>query len=146
MQGCPRYLPPAPPLVILDELEPCPRDGFRVAVEGELDGAIAGAKGVALVVVNDPMFLARRVHIMELTLRSKVPSVFGQREYVTADGLMIGAQLSASSTVFSRARSLQNIPIQQPTKFELAINVKSAKTLRITIPQSLLRRADEVIQ
>ena len=146
MQGCPRYLPPAPPLVILDELEPCPRDGFRVAVEGELDGAIAGAKGVALVVVNDPMFLARRVHIMELTLRSKVPSVFGQLEYVTADGLMIGAQLSASSTVFSRARSLQNIPIQQPTKFELAINVKSAKTLRITIPQSLLRRADEVIQ
>jgi len=146
MQGCPRYLPPAPPLVILDELEPCPRDGFRVAVEGELDGAIAGAKGVALVVVNDPMFLARRVHIMELTLRSKVPSVFGQREYVTADGLMIGAQLSASSPVFSRARSLQNIPIQQPTKFELAINVKSAKTLRITIPQSLLRRADEVIQ
>ena len=63
-------------------------DRIDVAVVGELDGAIARAKGGALVVLPDPMFLARRVHIVELTLRSQVPSVFGQREYVTAGGLM----------------------------------------------------------
>jgi putative ABC transport system substrate-binding protein len=129
-------------------------DRIDVAVEGELDGAIARAKGGALVVVNDPMFLARRVHIIELTLRSKVPSVFGQREYVTAGGLM--SYISSIAWHWRKAASFvdkilkgakpADIPIEQPTRFELAINLKSAKTLGITIPQSLLQRADEVIQ
>ena len=129
-------------------------DRIDVAVEGELDGAIARAKGGALVVVNDPMFLARRVHIIELTLRSKVPSVFGQREYVTAGGLM--SYISSIAWHWRTAASFvdkilkgakpADIPIEQPTTFELAINLKSAKTLGITIPQSLLQRADEVIQ
>jgi putative tryptophan/tyrosine transport system substrate-binding protein len=129
-------------------------DRIDVAVEGELDDAIARAKGGALVVVNDPMFLARRVHIIELTLRSKVPSVFGQREYVTAGGLM--SYISSIAWHWRTAASFvdkilkgakpADIPIEQPTKFELAINLKSAKTLGITIPQSLLQRADEVIQ
>jgi putative ABC transport system substrate-binding protein len=129
-------------------------DRIDVAVEGELESAIARAKGGALVVVNDPMFLARRVHIIELTLRSKVPSVFGQREYVTAGGLM--SYISSAEWHWRTAASFvdkilkgakpADIPIEQPTKFELAINLKSAKTLGITIPQSLLQRADEVIQ
>jgi putative ABC transport system substrate-binding protein len=129
-------------------------DRIDVAVEGELDGAIARAKGGALVVVNDPMFLSRRVHIVELTLRSKVPSVFGQREYVTAGGLM--SYISSIAWHWRTAASFvdkilkgakpADIPIEQPTSFELAINLKSAKTLGITIPQSLLQRADEVIQ
>ena len=129
-------------------------DRIDVAVEGELDGAIARAKGGALVVVNDPMFLARRVHIVELTLRSKVPSIFGQREYVTAGGLM--SYISSIAWHWRTAASFVDkilkggkpagIPIEQPTKFELAINLKSAKTLGITIPQSLLLRADEVIK
>ena len=129
-------------------------DRIDVAVEGELESAIARAKGGALVVVNDPMFLARRVHIIELTLRSKVPSVFGQREYVTAGGLM--SYISSIAWHWRTAASFvdkilkgakpADIPIEQPTKFELAINLKSAKTLGITIPQSLLQRADEVIQ
>src|SRR4029453_4688034 len=63
-------------------------DRIDVAVEGELDGAIARAQGGALVGGPDPMFLARRGHNAQLTLRSQVPSVFGQREYVTAGGLM----------------------------------------------------------
>ena len=125
-----------------------------VAAEAELDGAIARAKGGALVVVNDPMFLARRVHIIELTFRSKVPSVFGQREYVTAGGLM--SYISSIAWHWRTAASFvdkilkgakpADIPIEQPTTFELAINLKSAKTLGITIPQSVLLRADEVIQ
>jgi putative ABC transport system substrate-binding protein len=129
-------------------------DRIDVAVEGELDGAIARAKGGALVVVTDPMFVARRVHIIELTLRSKVPSVFGQRDYVTAGGLM--SYISSSAWHWRTAASFvdrilkgakpADIPIEQPTKFELAINLKTAKALGITLPQSLLQRADEVIQ
>ena len=129
-------------------------DRIDVTVEGELDGAIARAKGGALLVVNDPMFLARRAHIVELTLRSKVPSVFGQREYVTAGGLMsyispiVWHWRTAASFVDKILKGAQpaDIPIEQPTKFELAINLTSAKTLGITIPQALLQRADEVIQ
>jgi putative ABC transport system substrate-binding protein len=129
-------------------------DRIDVAVEGELDGAIARAKGGALVVVPDPMFLARRVHIAELTLRSRVPSIFGQREYVTAGGLM--SYVSSYAWHWRTAASFvdrilkgakpADIPIEQPTKFELAINLPAAKTLGITIPQSLLQRADEIIQ
>ena len=129
-------------------------DRIDVAVVGELDGAIARAEGGALVVVNDPMFLARRVQVVQLTLRFKVPSVFGQREYVTVGGLM--SYISAITWHWRTAASFvdkilkgakpADIPIEQPTKFELAINLKSAKTLGITIPQSLLQRADEVIQ
>ena len=129
-------------------------DRIDVAVEGELDGAISRAKGGALVVVTDPMFLARRDHIAALTLRSKVPSVFGQREYVTAGGLM--SYISPVAWHWRTAASFvdkilkgakpADIPIEQPTKFEFAINLKSAKTLGLTIPQSLLLRADEVIQ
>jgi putative tryptophan/tyrosine transport system substrate-binding protein len=129
-------------------------DRIDVGVEGELDGAIARAKGGALVVVNDPLFLAHRVHIVELTLRTRLPSVFGQREYVTAGGLM--SYISPFAWHWRTAASFvdkilkgakpADIPIEQPTTFELAINLKSAKTLGITIPQSLLQRADEVIQ
>jgi putative ABC transport system substrate-binding protein len=129
-------------------------DRIDVAVVGERNGAIARAQGGALVVVNDPMFLARRVQIVESTLRSKVPSIFGQREYVTAGGLM--SYISPMAWHWRTAASFvdkilkgakpADIPIEQPTKFELAINLKSARTLGITIPQSLLQRADEVIQ
>ena len=63
-------------------------DRIDVTAERELDEAIARARGGALVVVTDPMFFANRVHIIELTVRSQVPSVFGGREYVAAGGLM----------------------------------------------------------
>jgi putative ABC transport system substrate-binding protein len=129
-------------------------DRIDVAVEGELDGAIARAKGGALVVVGDPMFFRRHVHIIELTLRSKVPSVFGGREYVAAGGLM--SYLSSNAWHWRTAASFvdkilkgakpANIPVEQPTKFELLINLKTAKALGITVPQSLLQRADEVVQ
>jgi putative ABC transport system substrate-binding protein len=129
-------------------------DRIDVAMEDEFDGAVARAKGGALVVVSDPLFLLRRVHIVELTLRSQVPSVFGRREYVAAGGLM--SYVSSSTWHWRSAASFvdkilkgakpADIPVEQPTKFELVINLKTAKALGITIPQSLLQRADEVIQ
>ena len=129
-------------------------DRIEIAVEGELEDAIGRARGGALIVVNDPMFLTRRVPIVQLTLRSGVPSIFGQREYVTAGGLM--SYLSSVAWHWRTAASFvdkilkgakpADIPIEQPTKFELAINLKTARALGITIPQALLQRADEVIQ
>ena len=129
-------------------------DRIDVAVEGELDGAIARAKGGALVVNGDPMFFRQRARIIELTLRSRVPSIFGGREYVAAGGLM--SYLSSNAWHWRSAASFVDkilkgakpaeIPVEQPTKFDLAINLKTAKALGITLPQSLLQRADEVIQ
>ena len=128
-------------------------DRIDVAVEGELDGAIARAKGGALVVVNDPMFFRHHVRIIELTLRSQMPSIFGAREYVAAGGLM--SYLSSNAWHWRSAASFDkilkgakpaDIPVEQPTKFELVINLKTAKALGIIIAQSLLQRADEVIQ
>jgi putative ABC transport system substrate-binding protein len=129
-------------------------DRIDIAVEGELDGAIARAKGGALVVVNDPMFQTRRVRIIELTLRSQVPSIFGRPEFVAAGGLM--AYFSSSAWYWRTAASFvdkilkgakpADIPIEQPTKFDLVINLKTARALGITIPPSLLQRADEVIR
>jgi putative tryptophan/tyrosine transport system substrate-binding protein len=129
-------------------------DRIDIAVEGELDGAIARAKGGALVVVTDPMFFRHRVRIIEVTLRSRVPSIFGGREYVAAGGLM--SYFSSNAWHWRSAASFvdkilkgakpADIPVEQPTKFDLVINLKTAKALGLTIPQSLLQRADEVIQ
>jgi putative tryptophan/tyrosine transport system substrate-binding protein len=129
-------------------------DRIDVAGERELDGAIARAKGGALVVVTDPMFFSNRVHIIELTFRSQVPSVFGGREYVAAGGLM--SYLSSNAWHWRSAASFvdkilkgakpADIPVEQPTKYELVINLKAAKALGLTIPHSLLQRADELIR
>jgi putative ABC transport system substrate-binding protein len=129
-------------------------DRIDVAVEGELDGAVALAKGGALVIVGDPMFFRNRAHLIELTLRSRVPTIFGGREYVAAGGLM--SYLSSDAWHWRSAASFvdkilkgakpADIPVEQPTKFDLVINLTTAKALGITIPPSLLQRADEVIQ
>ncbi len=129
-------------------------DRIDVAGEGELDSAIARAKGGALVVVNDPLFIRNRARVIEQTLRLQVPSSFGAREYVAAGGLMsyISSNAwhwrSAASFVDKILRGAKpaDIPVEQPTKFELTINLKTAKALGITVQQSLLQRADEVIQ
>jgi putative ABC transport system substrate-binding protein len=100
------------------------------------------------------MFFPNRVRIVELTLRSQVPSVFGGREYVAAGGLMSYVSSNAwhwrSAAGFVdrilKGAKPADIPVEQPTQFELAINLKTAKALGITVPQPLLQRADEVIQ
>lgn len=129
-------------------------DRIDVAAEGELDRAIARAKGGALVVNGDPMFFRHRVRIAELTLHYEVPSIFSGRVYVAAGGLM--SYLSSNAWHWRSAASFvdkilkgakpADIPVEQPTKFAMVVNLKSATALGIVIPQSLLQRADEVIQ
>ena len=129
-------------------------DRIDVAGEREVDEAIARARGGALIVVTDPLFFPHRVRIVELTFRSQVPSVFGGGEYVAAGGLMSYSSSnawhwrSAASFVDKILKGAKpaDIPVEQPNKFELVINLKAARTLGLTIPQSLLQRADEVVQ
>ena len=116
--------------------------------------AMAKNHADALVVPADPFTIAHRQRIVELAARSRLPAMFDLREYVDAGGLMsYGPRLpemmsrgAAFIDKILKGAKPGDLPIEQPTKFELVINLKTAKTLRITIPQSVLQRADEAIQ
>ena len=128
----------------------------RVNVTGqkELEGAITQTKGTALVVVGDPLFYLNRERITALTNRLGVPSSYGGRDYVVIGGLM--SYLSSNDWHWRSAAGFVDkilkgakpgdIPVEQPTKYELVINLGTAKALGITVPPSLLLLADEVIQ
>jgi ABC-type uncharacterized transport system substrate-binding protein len=116
--------------------------------------AMARERAGALLVVPDPVFLAQRARLADLTAKSRLPSMHSLREEAESGGLM-----SYGSTLSSQGRQAAvyvdkilkgakpaDLPIEQPTKFELVINLKTAKALGLTIPPSVLTRADEVIQ
>ncbi len=109
----------------------------------------------AIVVFPDGMFVAQAPLILALAARNRLPAMYGVRGYAEAGGLMAyGANLSdmqrelGASLVNKILKGAKpgDLPVEQPTKFELVINMKTAKALGLTIPQSLLLRADEVIQ
>jgi putative ABC transport system substrate-binding protein len=116
--------------------------------------ALVGKRVEALVVFPDGMFLAQTPLIIALAARSRLPAMYGVREYAEAGGLMAyGANLShmhrlGASFVDKILKGAKpaDLPVEQPTKFDLVINLKTAKALGLTIPPSLLGRADEVIQ
>jgi putative ABC transport system substrate-binding protein len=129
-------------------------DRIDVTTADELEAAIARAQGGALLVVGDPMFGLNRARIAQLALRFRVPSMFGFRAYVVDGGLM--SYLSSDAWHWRTAASFVDkilrgarpgdLPIEQPTQFELTLNSSTAKALGLTLPRSLLLRADEVIQ
>lgn len=131
-----------------------PLDRIDVAADGEIDAAIARARGGALLVVADPMFYAHRARLTALAIRHQVPTLFGGDDYVAAGGLM--SYLSSGAWHWRTAADIVDkilkgarpaeIPVAQPTEFKLAINLRTAKALGITFPPSLLLRADEKIQ
>ena len=113
-----------------------------------------GAQVQAVIVVVDAFFNAQSPSIAELAVRYRLPSVFGNREPVEAGGLLsYGQDLAAS---FYRAASYVDrvlkgarpgdLPVEQPLKFDLAVNLRTAKAVGVTIPRSLLLRADYVIE
>jgi putative ABC transport system substrate-binding protein len=124
---------------------------------GELVGAFAklSRAGVgALLVTNDAMFFSQRARVVDLAAMHKLPAIYAEREFADAGGLM--AYAPNGSANFRRAATYVDkilkganpgdLAIEQPTRIELVINLKTAKALGLTIPQSLLLRADEVIQ
>lgn len=125
-----------------------------IATEGEIDSAIERARGGALLVLGDPMFTRHRARIVAATLRDRVPAIFGGRDFVAEGGLMSYLSdfnwhwRSAADFVDKILRGARpgDLPVAQPTQFELVINARTAKVLGLTIPQSLLLRADEVIE
>ena len=112
----------------------------------------SGETGIAF--MEEPFYLHRRRRIAELALKNRMPTIFPFREHVDAGGMAsYGVSLSE---LFRRSASYVDkilngakpgdLPVQQPTKFELIINLKTAKALGLTIPPSLLARADQVIE
>jgi putative ABC transport system substrate-binding protein len=111
-----------------------------------------GADGV--LVLSTPLFIAGAKPLAELAIRHRVPSLFGPRHHVEAGGLMSYSpertDLWRRGAIFvdrilKGARPAE-LPVQQPTKFELAINLRTAKAIGVTIPESFLLRADRVIE
>jgi len=117
-------------------------------------GAVVAAAAEALVVVPGAMFWNERSQIVGLAAKHRLPAIYPEREYADDGGLMAyGANVSDN---FRRAagyvdRMLKganpgDLPIQQPVKFELVVNLNTAKALGLTVPPSILARADEVIE
>ena len=115
---------------------------------------IAGQHCGALLVISDAIYFGARVRLAELAARHRVPASYDNRQIVAAGGLMsYGPDTNdmvrrAASYVdkILKGANPADLPIEQPTRFELAINMKTAKALGLIVPQSILVRADEVIE
>jgi ABC-type uncharacterized transport system substrate-binding protein len=130
---------------------------FEVRELRELGSAFAAMskeRGSGLIVSGEALFFPHRSHIPELAAKYKLPASYEFRVFVEAGGLMsYGYSLSdlwrrAAIYVDKILKGAQpsDLPVEQPTKFELLINMRTAKALGLTIPQSILVRADEIIQ
>ena len=128
-----------------------------VAAAGELENALAEMarrRAQALLVQRDDLFFDNRVPLMSAALRYALPTLAGTKELVENGALVSYAHTHEEQhrrwagfvDRILRGAKPADLPIEQPTKFELVINLKTAKALGITVPQSLLLRADEVIQ
>ena len=130
---------------------------LEVRSADELEGAIQAAtreRAGSLIVIPDNLFVRRKGQIVDLVMKSRLPTMFGESESVEAGGLMYyGANLP---DLFRRAATYvdkilkgakpADLPVEQPTKFEFVINLKTAKQIGVTIPQTVLFRADKVIK
>ena len=112
----------------------------------------AGTTG--LLVPWDGMFLLHRARIAQLAAKTQLPTLYGQSEFIHAGGLACygpsGSESFRGAAAYVakilKGAKPADLPVEQPTKFELVINLKTAKALGLTIPQSLLQRADQVIE
>ena len=115
---------------------------------------VTKARAGALIVLTSVMFINERRRLVDLAAKNRLPTVYPQRDFVDVGGLM--SYGPNGPDLFRRAATLvdkilkgakpADLPVEQPTKFELVINLKTAKAIGLTVPQSLLARADQVIE
>ena len=132
-------------------------DVLEASTKGELDTAFASTvqRGVgALLVAQEPSYNRWHEHTVTLAARHKMPAMYASRIYAVDGGLM-----TYDASVFDSMRQVgvyvgrilngakpADLPVQQPTKFEMVINAQTARMLGLTVPPTLLARADEVIE
>jgi putative tryptophan/tyrosine transport system substrate-binding protein len=127
--------------------------GSAAGLEAAFATVVRGRAG-ALIVSGSPVFFAHRKQLAELAVKHRLPTVLSSREFVEAGGL-VGyspdySDLSSRAAVYVdkilKGAKPGDLPVEQPTKFELVINLKTAKALGLTIPPSVLGRADHIIE
>ena len=131
--------------------------GVQVRAPEELQGAFSAMvteRAQAVLVLPDPLTYIHRRYVADLAAKQRLPSIGGPREFAEAGCLL--SYWAETTDLYRRAATYvdrifkgakpADLPIEQPTKFELVINLKTAKALGLTIPPSLLQRADHVIE
>jgi putative ABC transport system substrate-binding protein len=119
-----------------------------------IDAAVRARAGALFVLPDDPMMYNLRPQIVELAAKYRIPDFYWASQFVTAGGLMsygenLGNSYRAAAVYMDKIKkgaNPGNLPVEQPTRFELVINMKTARALGLSIPQPLLLRADTVIQ
>ena len=130
---------------------------LKAGSDGEIDAAIAGLaekKASVLLVSADPLFLSRRDRLVALVARHAIPSIYEWRQFAEAGGLMsYGIDLvdAYRQTGLFAGKILAgakpgDLPVLQPAKFEFVVNLKTAKSLGLTVPNTMLVAADQVIE